>query len=31
MLSVGAIRSEDSFCASREGGTGGGEWVHCSG
>ena len=28
MLSVGAIRFEDRFCASRKGGTGGGGWVH---
>ena len=27
MLSVGAIRFEDRFCASRKGGTGGGGWV----
>ena len=26
MLSVGAIRFEDSFCASRKGGIGGGGW-----
>ena len=26
MLSVGAIRFEDRFCASRKGGTGGGGW-----
>ena len=31
MLSVGAIRFEDRFCASRKGGTGGGGWVHRSG
>ena len=30
MLSVGAIRFEDRFCASRKGGTGGGGWVHRS-
>ena len=28
MLSVGAIRFEDRFCASRKGGTGGGGWGH---
>ena len=27
MLSVGAIRFEDRFCANRKGGTGGGGWV----
>ena len=31
MLSVGAIRFEDRFCASRKDGTGGGGWVHRSG
>ena len=31
MLSVGAIRFEDRFCASRKGGTGGGGWGHRSG
>ena len=31
MLSVGAIRFEDGFCASRNGGTVGGGWVHRSG
>ena len=30
MLSVGAIRFEDRFCASRKGGIGGGGWVHRS-
>ena len=28
MLSVGAIRFEDRFCASKKGGIGGGGWVH---
>ena len=28
MLSVGAIRFEDRFCASKKGGRGGGGWVH---
>ena len=28
MLSVGAIRFEDKFCASKIGGIGGGGWVH---
>ena len=28
MLSVGAIRFEDRFCASRKSGTRGGGWVH---
>ena len=27
MLSVGVIRSEDRFCASKKGGIGGGGWV----
>ena len=27
-LSVGTIRFEDRFCASRKGRTGGGGWVH---
>jgi len=27
-LSVGAIRFEDRFCASKKGGIGGGGWVH---
>ena len=27
MLSVGVIRFEDRFCASRKGGTGGGGWT----
>ena len=31
MLSVGVIRFEDRFCASRKGGTGGGGWGHRSG
>ena len=31
MLSVGAIRFEDRFCASRKGGTRGGGWVHPEG
>jgi len=28
MLSVGAIRFEDGFCASKKGGIGGRGWVH---
>ena len=28
MLSVGAIRFEGTFCASKKGGIGGGGWVH---
>ena len=28
MLSVGGIRFEDRFCASKKGGIGGGGWVH---
>jgi len=28
MLSVGTIRFEDRFCASKKGGIGGGGWVH---
>ena len=31
MLSVGAIRFADRFCARRKGGAGGGGWVHPSG
>ena len=31
MLSVGTIRFEDRFCASKKGGTGGGGWVSARG
>ena len=31
MLSVGAIRFEDRFCAGKEGGIGGGGWISARG